>query len=82
MVYDPFVRGMWPVGVRSAQLIDRVRTDRLLPLEAWGPVDSRSAGQDLDRATQDTFTVLADAGANCGDRGSDAIQYEPGVVQV
>ena len=35
-MYDPFVRGRFPVGVRTLQALDAVR-DRLFPCEIWYP---------------------------------------------
>ena len=54
--YDPFVRGQFPVGVRTIQALDTVR-DRLFPCEVWYPAAAQHAGQDIARATQDFFTV-------------------------
>jgi dienelactone hydrolase len=53
--YDPFVRGPYPVGVRSAEVR---RADRPLPYELWYPATGRIFGLDLSPATQDTFAVL------------------------
>jgi dienelactone hydrolase len=58
MDYDPFVRGPFPVGVRSGQAIDRKRENRQLPFEVWYPAAPRYGGLDLNTPTQDTFTVL------------------------
>lgn len=57
--YDPFVRGRFPVGVRTLQALDTVR-DRLFPCEIWYPAAAQHAGQDLAPATQDVFTVAPD----------------------
>jgi dienelactone hydrolase len=54
--YDPFVRGRFPVGVRTVQALDRAR-DRLFPCEIWYPAAAQYAGQDLAPGTQDVFTV-------------------------
>jgi predicted dienelactone hydrolase len=75
MAYDPFVRGVRPVGVRSAQLIDPQRANRPLLLEVWYPADSRYAGQDLDTNTQDAFTVLPLRQAAVRDATVDAGAY-------
>jgi predicted dienelactone hydrolase len=56
--YDPFVRGRFPVGVRTIQALDTAR-DRLFPCEIWYPAAAQYAGQDLAPATQDTFTIPA-----------------------
>jgi dienelactone hydrolase len=58
MDFDPFVRGPFPVGVRSGQLIDSHRHDRQLPFEVWYPAAPHFIGLDLSPATQDTFTVV------------------------
>jgi len=54
--YDPFLRGPFPVGVRTIQARDAAR-DRVFPIEIWYPADARYAGQDLAPETQDAFTV-------------------------
>jgi len=56
--YDPFVRGPFPVGVRSGTLTDRDRSDRPLPFELWYPAVPATFGLDVSPLTQDTFTVL------------------------
>src|SRR5881394_2019605 len=58
MAYDPFVRGRWPVGVRSGQLVDRNRHDRPLPFEVWYPAAPRYGGLDLEPGSQDAFSVV------------------------
>lgn len=60
MDFDPFGRGAFPVGVRSGQLVDSSRDDRLLPFEVWYPASAGSFGLDLSPLTQDTFSVLPD----------------------
>jgi predicted dienelactone hydrolase len=55
--YDPFVRGRFPVGVRTIQALDTER-NRLFPCEIWYPAAAASASQDVSAATQDVFTVL------------------------
>ena len=54
--YDPFVRGRFPVGVRTIQALDPAR-DRLFPCEIWYPAEGLHAGQDLAPVTQDSFAV-------------------------
>jgi predicted dienelactone hydrolase len=53
--YDPFVRGRFPVGVRTIQVRDEAR-DRLFPCEVWYPAAARHAGQDLASESQDLLT--------------------------
>lgn len=57
--YDPFVRGRFPVGVRTIQALDTVR-DRLFPCEIWYPAAPQHASQDIAPGTQDFFTVPSD----------------------
>jgi dienelactone hydrolase len=54
--YDPFVRGRFPVGVRTIQALDPAR-DRLFPCEIWYPAAALHAGQDLAPVTQDSYAV-------------------------
>jgi len=54
--YEPFARGVFPVGVRTIPLHDTVR-NRLFPCEIWYPAAARIAGRDLSPEAQDTFTV-------------------------
>ncbi|MGZ3550276.1 MAG: hypothetical protein ACXWNZ_18560, partial [Vulcanimicrobiaceae bacterium] len=54
--YDPFVRGRFPVGVRTIQALDNMR-DRLFPCDIWYPAAPQHAGQDIAPGTQDVFTV-------------------------
>jgi dienelactone hydrolase len=53
--YDPFVRGRFPVGVRTLEARDKSR-DHLFPCEVWYPAAAQHAGQDLVPETQDSFT--------------------------
>ena len=54
--YNPFVRGRFPVGVRTIQALDAVR-DRLFTCEIWYPAAAQHAGQDIAPESQDSFTV-------------------------
>jgi predicted dienelactone hydrolase len=54
--YDPFVRGRFPVGVRTLQALDAAR-GRMFPCEIWYPAAAQHAGQDTAPATQDFFTL-------------------------
>lgn len=54
--YDPFVRGRFPVGVRTFRAVDVAR-NRDFPCEMWYPADPQHAGHDLDPNTQDCFTA-------------------------
>lgn len=57
-MYDPFLRGGHPVGVRTVTLADAAREGRALPVEIWYPATAAYAGQDLVEATQDTYEVI------------------------
>lgn len=57
MTYDPFARGPFPVGVRTADLTDAAR-QRLLPTEIWYPATDAYAGQDVAESTRDTYELL------------------------
>lgn len=59
MTYDPFTRGQFPVGVRTVQLTDPARRNRLLPTEIWYPATDTYAGQDVAEATRDTYDLIA-----------------------
>jgi len=53
--YDPFVRGQFPVGVRTISVSDAAR-NREFPCEIWYPAATEHAGRDLDPKMQDRFT--------------------------
>ena len=46
MAYDPFARGPFPVGVRTAELTDSGRRHRQLPAELWYPATGAHAAAD------------------------------------
>jgi dienelactone hydrolase len=52
--YDPFVRGRFPVGVRTIRALDGAR-NRDFPCEVWYPAATQHQDQDLDPRTQDRF---------------------------
>lgn len=52
--YDSFLRGRFPVGVRTIPVLDVAR-ERDFPCEIWYPAATQHAGQDLDPETQDRF---------------------------
>ncbi len=54
--YNPFVRGQFPVGVRTVQALDEMR-NRLFPCEIWYPATEQYVGQDISPQTQDFFTT-------------------------
>lgn len=55
-LYDPFQRGVFPVGVRSFSAVDETR-DREFPIEVWYPAAAQHTGDDFDRQRQDGFEV-------------------------
>jgi predicted dienelactone hydrolase len=55
--YDPFERGAFPVGVRSASLVDETR-ERPLTLEVWYPATDAWAGRDCDETRCDHYETL------------------------
>ena len=54
--YDPFVRGRYPVGVRTIDALDTAR-HQLFPCEIWYPAAPRHTGQDIASGTADSFAV-------------------------
>lgn len=54
-MYDPFIRGAAPVGVRTVEL--RGATGEVFTTEVWYPAMASNEGQDLD--VGDTFHVAA-----------------------
>lgn len=54
--YDPFVRGPFPVGVRTIVKLDTSR-NRMFSFEIWYPAAAQHAGQDRAPETQDVFMV-------------------------
>jgi dienelactone hydrolase len=54
--YDPFLRGRFPVGVRTLKALDPTR-NRLFPCEIWYPAAAQHAGQDTAAGSQDVFTL-------------------------
>ena len=56
--YDPFVRGRFPVGVRTFQLWDEAR-NRMFPCEIWYPAAQQHSGEDLAPEKQDIFNARA-----------------------
>jgi len=52
MPYDPFVRGRFPVSVRTIEALDTAR-GRLFPVEIWYPAAAQHVGEDLAPGAQD-----------------------------
>lgn len=59
--YDPFIRGRFPVGVRTIQALETVR-NRQFPCEIWYPAAAQYTGQDVALATQDVRDAAAQPG--------------------
>jgi predicted dienelactone hydrolase len=72
--YDPFVRGRFPVGVRTTQTRDTAR-NRSFSCEIWYPAAAQHAGQDLALETQDTFAAPMQAGERSQAAVRDAQTY-------
>jgi dienelactone hydrolase len=60
LAYDPFVRGLFPVGVRTVESLDTER-NRSFPCEIWYPAAAQYQGQDLVLETQDVITIPGNA---------------------
>jgi len=73
--YDPFVRGRFPVGVRTFDVADPVR-GRDIPIEVWYPATDAHAGQDLDSATQDTYALIPGFPASSQEAMRDAEPFD------
>ena len=58
MAYDPFARGPFPAGVRTALLRDAARDERFLPIEVWYPADDAHAGADVNPETCDGYELV------------------------
>jgi dienelactone hydrolase len=69
--YDPFVRGRFPVGVRTFTAREESR-DRFFPCEAWYPAEAKHVGQDLAQATQDVFSAKGAQRRQMAVRDADA----------
>jgi predicted dienelactone hydrolase len=54
--YDPFIRGRFPAGVRTIQVVDAAR-NRLFPCEIWYPATAQYRGEDTAETTQDVFAL-------------------------
>ena len=76
--YDPFMRGRFPVGVRTVQAFDAAR-NTCFPCEIWYPAAVSLAGLDIAPEIQDVFTrplyatpqsqtAIRDAAAESGTR--------------
>ena len=55
MAYDPFARGLYPVGVRTTEAR---REDRTLGIEVWYPATDAHAGQDTVDPTRDRYELV------------------------
>lgn len=55
--YNPFLRGIYPVGTRSFEWTDASR-NRTLPVDVWYPATAQHLGEDLADATRDHYEVM------------------------
>jgi dienelactone hydrolase len=69
--YNPFVRGRYPVGVRTFDVADPIR-ERDVPVEVWYPATDAHVGQDLEPDTQDTYSLIPGFPASAQDAVRDA----------
>ena len=57
MNYDPFARGLHPVGVCTVRVSHESLADRPAAVELWYPAQRSCLGRDLDDRTRDRFTI-------------------------
>src|SRR5215472_18388194 len=76
--YDPFVRGGFPVGVRTIPAFDAAR-NRLFPCEVWYPATVQHSCQDMAPETQDLFTTAGAARRQAAVRNAEA---QPGLYSL
>lgn len=58
MSYNPFIRGEFPVGVRTIELTDIDNKGYSLTTEVWYPATEEFRGKDLDGSSQDRFKIV------------------------
>src|SRR5262249_19714316 len=58
MTYDPFQRGPFPAGVRTANTTDAARQHRPLTIELWYPATDAYAGKDVAESSRDAYDLL------------------------
>lgn len=58
MSYNPFIRGEFPVGVRTIELTDEDGKAPSMTTEVWYPATEDYRGQDTDESTKDRFRVV------------------------
>ena len=78
MTYDPFARGPFPVGVRTVELIDAARDDRVLTTEVWYPASPADEGRDVAKDTRDSYQLLPGFPANWQLAVRDAVASREG----
>ena len=59
MLYNPFARGVHPVGVRTIEFVDEALSSRPVPTELWYPATDAFRGKDLDESTMDQYVAVA-----------------------
>lgn len=58
MTYNPFIRGEFPVGVRTIELTDTDGKGYSLTTEVWYPATENHRGKDLEESSKDKFKVV------------------------
>lgn len=71
MSYDPFRRGPFAVGVRTANLLDADR-ERPLAIEVWYLATDAHTGADLADRTKDRYEISPGLPASTQDAVRDA----------
>lgn len=54
--YSSFERGAYPVGVLSSEITYQ-NNERTIPIECWYPAQKKYLGNDLDKKTQDKYSM-------------------------
>jgi dienelactone hydrolase len=74
-MYDPFLRGEHPVGVRRITIHEVALADRPLPIEVWHPAGEAYRGLDVEGARRDQFIVAPGFPVTTQNavRGADAV---------
>ena len=70
--YDPFVRGRFPVGVRTIQALDTVR-NRLFPREIWYPAAAEGWAGALGPRKRHCSGFCSDSAPRSADQGRSRI---------
>src|SRR5580693_7805308 len=60
--YGPFIRGRFPVGVRTIEALDQAR-NRVFPCEIWYPAAAQHAGLDVAPGEMEARDAAAQPGS-------------------